>query len=73
MRRRCITSCESKESSWAQKASCLLGDTAEIVSLRATLSSGALRHLLSKEGLTGVASGDDLIKSRGATPLWSKS
>ena len=65
-----ITSCESKESSWAQKASCLLGDTAEIVPLRATLSSGALRYLISKEGLTGVASDDDLIKSREAHSLF---
>ena len=40
----------------------------EIVALRATLSSGAPRHLPSKEGLTGGASRIFMPRAAGAPP-----
>ena len=63
-----ITSCESEESSRVEKLFCILSDSAEIVPLRGTLSSGAPRHLLSKEGLTGSGSAAFLRSSPEATP-----
>ena len=50
MRRRRITSCKSEDSRLTEKVIFPLSLSAEVVALRATLSSGAPRHLLSKEG-----------------------